>query len=100
VQQNRLILLNHNGKINSRPFRVYPKGCFALNSLILLAPQVGFELHLDQGTSLPVATWRAQIGDPTIADSILDRLVHNVHRIEMQGGSMRKRRGGKNGKEA
>ena len=57
-------------------------------------------LHLDQGTSLPVATWHAQIGDPTIVYSILDRLVHNVHRIEMQGESMRKRRGGKNGKEA
>src|ERR1035437_4430684 len=57
-------------------------------------------LHLDQGTSLPVATWHAQIGSPIIADSILDWLVHNVHRIEMQGESMRKRRGGKNGMEA
>jgi DNA replication protein DnaC len=50
-------------------------------------------------SQLPVATWHAQIGDPTIADSILDRLVHNAHRIEMQGESMRKKRGGKNGKE-
>src|ERR1700687_5698573 len=49
-------------------------------------------------SQLPVATWHAQIGDPTIADSILDRLVHNAHRIEMQGESMRKKRGGKNGK--
>ena len=51
-------------------------------------------------SQLPVATWHAQIGDPTIADSILDRLVHNAHRIELQGESMRKKRGGKNGKEA
>jgi DNA replication protein DnaC len=50
-------------------------------------------------SQLPVATWHAQIGDPTIADSILDRLVHNAHRIEMQGESMRKKRGAKNGKE-
>ena len=50
-------------------------------------------------SQLPVAAWHAQIGDPTIADSILDRLVHNAHRIEMQGESMRKKRGGKNGKE-
>ena len=50
-------------------------------------------------SQLPVGAWHAQIGDPTIADSILDRLVHNAHRIEMQGESMRKKRGGKNGKE-
>jgi DNA replication protein DnaC len=36
-----------------------------------------------------------QIGDPTLADSILDRLVHNAHRIEMRGESMRKKRNGK-----
>ena len=46
-------------------------------------------------SQLPVAQWHAQIGDPTLADSILDRLVHNAHRIEMQGESMRKKRGGK-----
>jgi DNA replication protein DnaC len=33
-----------------------------------------------------------QIGDPTIADGILDRLVHNAHRIEMRGETMRKKR--------
>jgi DNA replication protein DnaC len=46
-------------------------------------------------SQLPVAQWHAQIGDPTLADSILDRLVHNAHRIEMQGESMRKKRAGK-----
>ena len=46
-------------------------------------------------SQLPVAQWHAQIGDPTLADSILDRLVHHAHRIEMQGESMRKKRGGK-----
>ena len=50
-------------------------------------------------SQLPVASWHAQIGDPTIADSILDRLVHNAHRIELQGESMRRQRGGKTGKE-
>ena len=43
-------------------------------------------------SQLPVAKWHAQIGDPTLADSILDRLVHNAHRIELQGESMRKKR--------
>ncbi len=33
------------------------------------------------------------IGDPTLADGILDRLVHNAHRIEMRSDSMRKNRG-------
>lgn len=46
-------------------------------------------------SQLPVAAWHAQIGDPTVADSILDRLVHNAHRIELSGESMRKKRKGK-----
>lgn len=46
-------------------------------------------------SQLPIAQWHIQIGDPTVADSILDRLVHNAHRIEMQGESMRKRKNGK-----
>jgi DNA replication protein DnaC len=50
-------------------------------------------------SQLPVAQWHAQIGDPTVADSILDRLVHNAHRIEMQGESMRKCKNGKNSEE-
>lgn len=41
-------------------------------------------------SQLPVARWHEQIGDPTVADGILDRLVHNAHRIEMRGESMRK----------
>jgi len=40
-------------------------------------------------SQLPVAHWHEQIGDPTIADSILDRLVHNAYRIELNGESMR-----------
>jgi DNA replication protein DnaC len=42
-------------------------------------------------SQLPVSRWHEQIGDPTIADGILDRLVHNAHRIEMRGDSMRKK---------
>ena len=45
-------------------------------------------------SQLPVARWHEQVGDPTVADGILDRLVHNAHRIEMKGDSMRKKRGG------
>jgi DNA replication protein DnaC len=38
----------------------------------------------------PITTWHAHIGDPTIADAILDRIVHNAHKINLQGDSMRK----------
>jgi len=44
-------------------------------------------------SQLPVSRWHEQIGDPTLADGILDRLVHNAPRIEMRGDSMRKNRG-------
>jgi DNA replication protein DnaC len=50
-------------------------------------------------SQLPVAKWHGQIGDPTVADSILDRLVHAAHRLEMQGESMRKKKAGRNEKE-
>jgi DNA replication protein DnaC len=45
-------------------------------------------------SQLPVAKGHEPIGDPTLADSILDRLVHNAHRLEMSGDSMRKEHGG------
>jgi DNA replication protein DnaC len=50
-------------------------------------------------SQIPIASWHSQIGDPTIADSILDRLVHNAHRIELQGESMRRKKGNKAGKD-
>ncbi len=50
-------------------------------------------------SQLPVAKWHAQIGDPTVADSILDRLVHAAHRIELQGESMRKKKQNRGPKE-
>ena len=40
----------------------------------------------------PVTRWHDQIGDPTAADGILEPLVHNAHRIDMRGESMRKER--------
>ena len=43
-------------------------------------------------SQLPVEQWHDAIGDPTIADAILDRLVHNAYRIELRGEPMRKRK--------
>ena len=39
---------------------------------------------------LPIDQWRQAIGDATLADAILDRLVHNAHKIQLKGESMRK----------
>ncbi len=41
-------------------------------------------------SQLPIENWHEHIGDPTIADAILDRLIHNAHKINLKGGSMRK----------
>jgi DNA replication protein DnaC len=43
-------------------------------------------------SQFPVNTWHEAIPDPTVADAILDRLIHNAHRIELKGDSMRKRK--------
>jgi DNA replication protein DnaC len=45
-------------------------------------------------SQLPVERWHEQIGDPTVADGILERLVHSAHRIEMGGDSMREKNEG------
>ena len=42
-------------------------------------------------SQLPVDHWHEAIGDPTLADAILDRLVHNAYKITLKGDSMRKR---------
>jgi DNA replication protein DnaC len=41
-------------------------------------------------SQLPVAQWHDHLGDPTVADAICDRLLHNAHRIVLQGPSRRK----------
>lgn len=41
-------------------------------------------------TQVPVNDWHARIPDPTIADSVLDRLIHNAYRLNLSGESMRK----------
>lgn len=50
-------------------------------------------------SQLPVSSWHDVIGEPTIADAILDRIVHNSYRIELKGTSMRKRKPNKNEKK-
>ena len=42
-------------------------------------------------SQLPIDTWHEVIGEPTFADAILDRLVHNAYRVQLDGQSMRKK---------
>jgi len=44
-------------------------------------------------SQLPVAAWHEVIGDPTIADAICDRIINTSYRIELKGGSLRKKYG-------
>jgi DNA replication protein DnaC len=39
----------------------------------------------------PIASWHERFKDPTLADAVMDRIVHNAHRLELKGDSMRKK---------
>jgi DNA replication protein DnaC len=47
-------------------------------------------------SQIPVDRWHDLIGDPTLADAILDRVVHNAHRIQLRGDSLRRKRAQEN----
>ena len=61
-------------------------------TLGLVTPPVGSVLITSQ---LPIETWHEVIGEPTFADAILDRLVHNAYRLTLDGPSMRDPKTGK-----
>jgi DNA replication protein DnaC len=64
-----------------------------LDILELLEDRYGLKSTLVVG-QVPIEQWHEIIGDPTLADAILDRLVHNAHKIELKGDSLRKEYGG------
>ena len=43
-------------------------------------------------SQLPVERWHTRLNDPTLADAILDRLVHNARRLKLKGESLRRRK--------
>lgn len=51
-------------------------------------------------SQLSIQDWHTAIGDSTVADAILDRLIHNAYRISLEGDSMRKKMASKNNKES
>ena len=57
----------------------------------LLAPGLSNAASDARWISLPVEHWHEYIGNPTLADAILDRLVHGAQVLTLKGGSMRKR---------
>jgi DNA replication protein DnaC len=46
-------------------------------------------------SQLPVTKWHEWIGDPTVADAVLDRLVHNAYKLDLKGPSKRVRAPGR-----
>jgi DNA replication protein DnaC len=62
----------------------------ALDLLELLEDRHGLKSTL-VAAQVPIDHWHEIIGDPTLADAVLDRLVHNAHKIQLKGESMRKK---------
>ena len=71
---------------------------FGLTSLSVLEARDLLEVMDDRtltrstlvASQLPLERWHGAIADPTLADAILDRLIHNAHKIHLKGESMRK----------
>jgi DNA replication protein DnaC len=74
-------------------FAISPIGPRERNDLLeLLDDRVGHSASI-VASQLPIEHWHEYLNDPTLADAILDRLVHRSHQIHLQGKeSMRKRR--------
>jgi DNA replication protein DnaC len=74
----------------------YPRLMRALGGVkLLILDDWGLEERYGRGATLiagqlPVDRWHNVIGDPTLADAILDRIVHNAHRLQLKGDSLRK----------
>ena len=72
-------------------FAISPMGARERTDLLeLLDDRVGARATLIT-SQLPIENWHDYIGDPTLADAIMDRLVHGAHKIHIEGETMRKR---------
>ena len=71
-------------------FAIAPIAAHERNDLLeLLDDRVGSRATLIT-SQLPVTAWHAWLDEPTLADAILDRIVHGSHKIALKGESMRK----------
>ena len=93
---NRLFVLEsrHQSSLN-RLLTASPFTLPALNHARLALLQIMEDRHGKAATiitsQLPVSKWHEYIGDPTLADAILDRITHKAHRMELKGESMRRK---------
>ena len=72
-------------------FAIAPVTALERNDLLeLLDDRVGTRATLIT-SQLPVTSWHEWLNDPTLADAILDRIVHTAHKIALKGESMRKK---------
>ena len=70
-------------------FAISPMGAPERNDLLeVLDDRVGTRSTL-MTSQLPVKAWHAYLDDPTLADAILDRVVHSSHRIDLKGATLR-----------
>jgi len=72
-------------------FGLQPLDAYSRNALMEIIEDRHGRKSTLISSQLPVANWYEIIGESTIADAILDRLVHKSHRIELKGDSMRKK---------
>lgn len=94
--RKRLAALAKTQLIVIDDFAISPIGARERTDLLeLLDDRVGSRSTLIT-SQLPPEHWHDYIGDPTLADAILDRLLHSAHTIHLQGESMRRRAARKN----
>ena len=82
LAKNQLLILDDWGLVP-----LTHRGCLDLKEIIEDRYDCGATLITSQ---LPINKWHEYIGEGSLADAILDRLIHRAYRMELQGGTMRK----------
>jgi DNA replication protein DnaC len=88
--------------VPGEPVGVLPAGAAAVRPEPLIAEQQRDLLEIVEDrysagsliitSQVPIDRWYESVGNPTLADAILDRFIHSAHRIELKGESLRKQR--------
>ena len=84
IQRSNLLILDD--------FGLYPFDQDARQALMDIVEYKYEQSSLIINSQIPIAQWHQLIGEGTIADAILDRLIHSSHRIKLKGDSLRKNR--------
>jgi DNA replication protein DnaC len=84
IEKNHLIIIDD--------FGLYPLDPITRLTLLQILEDRYAKKSVIISSQLPVAKWYEFIGEPTIADAIMDRLSVNAHRIELKGESLRKKK--------